>query len=514
MNEDAELLRCYAQTRSESAFAELVRRRVGLVYSVALLRTRNVQLAEDATQAVFADLARKAAALSKHPVLAGWLQRSAHYAATDILRAETRRAAREQEAQLMHDISANDQAPETWEKVKPLLHEVLSELGEVDRDAVLLRFFDGRSFAEIGAQLQLTENAARMRVERALDKLQAALARRDIRSTTAVVGAVLAQQGMLAAPAGLAATVTQGALAAGAVAVSSPALALFQLMTTTKMVAGLAGVALTIAALGTAYETRRRSSAEATLASATREQAALAEQLTRLTQRTQTAEQAAEVLRAKADEAARAAAEANARAVQSAKTKVPWDPVAEGKALLTRHPELKRVVVEGTDAGTRFTFSGVYQTLELTPAQIARFEELMREWSTTTVPLNGETAVIPAGTGMSWNEVDAALTALLGADKKRKLLEYAQAAPDRHLTASLVSALCFTDAPLTTAQAQQMAQIIAASRARPQSWGPGELDWGAVATKARAVLSAPQLAALDGLQAQAAEQALLYSPIK
>jgi len=54
---DAELLRNYAETRSESAFAELVRRRLGLVYSVAVRRTRNTHIAEEATQAVFTDLA-------------------------------------------------------------------------------------------------------------------------------------------------------------------------------------------------------------------------------------------------------------------------------------------------------------------------------------------------------------------------------------------------------------------------------------------------------------------------
>src|SRR5256885_2316272 len=103
--EDSDLLREYASTGSEVAFAELVRRRIGLVYSVALRQTRgDVHRAEDATQAVFADLARKAGELSRRPVLAGWFYRSAQFAAAGLMRAERRRQHREQEAQMMEDV--------------------------------------------------------------------------------------------------------------------------------------------------------------------------------------------------------------------------------------------------------------------------------------------------------------------------------------------------------------------------------------------------------------------------
>src|SRR5262245_38233914 len=154
MTEDVELLRRYAETRSEDAFAELVRRRIGLVYSVALRTTHDPQSAEDVTQAVFADLARKAGSLAQRSVLAGWLYRSAHYAALGVVGAERNRAAREQKAHLMQEITKSEHSATQWEKVRPVLDDVMSELSEIDRDAIVLRFFDSRPFADIGARMK------------------------------------------------------------------------------------------------------------------------------------------------------------------------------------------------------------------------------------------------------------------------------------------------------------------------------------------------------------------------
>jgi RNA polymerase sigma factor (sigma-70 family) len=243
MTDDAELLRRYAETRSETAFAELVQRHIGLVYSVALRQTCDAHRADDVVQAVFTDLARKAASLSHRPVLAGWLYRSAQFAAADLVRTEQRRARREQKAHIMEKLTAADASDLTWEKVRPLLDEAMSDLPDIDRDAVLLRFFDDRPFAEIGARLELTENAARMRVERALDKLHAALARRGVTSTAATLGLALAGQAGLAAPAGLAASVTAAALAGTAAGGSA---AVISFMAFSKLQLGFAAGAMAV----------------------------------------------------------------------------------------------------------------------------------------------------------------------------------------------------------------------------------------------------------------------------
>jgi RNA polymerase sigma factor (sigma-70 family) len=223
MSEDAELLRRYAEEKSEEAFAELVRRHLKLVYSVALRQVAgDVHLAEDVAQRVFADLARKAEKLAQRPVLSGWLYRSTHFAASDVVRKEQRRKAREQEAHTMQELNLALGDAIDWDRLRPTLDTAIAELGERDRDVVALRFFNECSFVEIGARLRLTENAARMRVERALDKLHTALARRGIASTGVALSIAMGQQAGATVPAGLAASVTSSALASATVVGGAP----------------------------------------------------------------------------------------------------------------------------------------------------------------------------------------------------------------------------------------------------------------------------------------------------
>jgi RNA polymerase sigma factor (sigma-70 family) len=220
---DTELLRRYADEKSEAAFAELVTRYVDLVYSAALRQVGgDSHRARDVAQVVFTALARKASALTRHPVLAGWLYTATQHAALKAVRTEARRHAREQEAFAMHTtpdpIPASEPNALDWEHVRPVLDGAMRELGERDREAVLLRFFAQRPFAEIGAALGMTEDAARMRVERALDKLHGLLARRGVTSTAAALGVALASQATLAAPVGLAGSLATAALSGATLA--------------------------------------------------------------------------------------------------------------------------------------------------------------------------------------------------------------------------------------------------------------------------------------------------------
>ncbi len=253
MRDDAELLRCYAENRAEDAFAELVRRHVNLVYSCALRQVNgDAHLAQDVTQVVFTDLARKAATLAGHRVLAGWLFTSTRFAAAKIVRGERRRHTREQEAQTMNEILHDSAEKLDWERVRPVIDEALGELGEADREAVLLRFFEGRDFASVGAKLSLAENTARMRVERALDKLHASLARRGVTSTTGALAVALATQAVAAAPLGCAATVTGAALAGATAGVGAGAVVTF--MSMTKLQIGIASAIAVAGATGIAVQ--------------------------------------------------------------------------------------------------------------------------------------------------------------------------------------------------------------------------------------------------------------------
>jgi RNA polymerase sigma factor (sigma-70 family) len=215
MAQDTELLLRYADFKSEPAFAQFVDRYVSLVYSAALRRTNgDVHLAEDVAQLVFSSVAREPRTVARHPVPAGWLYVATRNAAANIMRAEKRRKAREMEASSMeHDPSELGSAQDT-DKLREQLTLAIDSLDEDDRNAVLLRFFRGSPFSEIGGTLLISEDTARKRVERALEKLRSVLSKRGITSTSAALAAALDVQAGASVPVGLAARISGQSLSA------------------------------------------------------------------------------------------------------------------------------------------------------------------------------------------------------------------------------------------------------------------------------------------------------------
>jgi RNA polymerase sigma factor (sigma-70 family) len=251
MLDDQQLLRRYADG-SEAAFTELVTRYLPLVYSAALRQTNGAaDLAEDVAQQVFADLARKAGSLPDGTVLAGWLHRATRFAVGQFLRAERRRVTREQESCFMN-IPDSDAYPD-WEQVRPWLDEALDKMDPLDRDALLLRFFEQRSLKEVGAALGSGEDAARKRVARALEKLRELLGCRGATTSVSALSLVMAAKGIESAPSHLAGTIAASALVAGGAATTGMTaihiirtITMSQLKTAILAAAAIAGITTAI----------------------------------------------------------------------------------------------------------------------------------------------------------------------------------------------------------------------------------------------------------------------------
>jgi len=204
--DDHALLRHYAEQNSEAAFAAIVARHVDKVYSTALRHTRNTHAAEEITQAVFVILARKSGRLGGQVILSGWLYETARLTALTHIRSEIRRTRREQEAHMQTALNENDS--EVWPHIAPLLDDALAKLSAADRHAVVLRYFDGKSLGEVGAALGASEDAAKKRVTRAVEKLRGFFTKRGVTLTATVLTAAISANSVQAAPLGLAATVT------------------------------------------------------------------------------------------------------------------------------------------------------------------------------------------------------------------------------------------------------------------------------------------------------------------
>jgi uncharacterized protein (TIGR03435 family) len=251
--DDHQLLGQFARQNSQAAFAALVERHVNLVYSTALRHMGNTHAAEEIAQAVFIILARKAGRISSKAILSGWLYQTTRLTAANFLRGEIRRQKREHEAYMQS--KQNQPGSDIWTQIAPLLDEALSRLGERDRNAVVLRFFENKSLREVGASLGAGEDAAKMRVNRALEKLRKIFAQRGVNLSVTDIAGIITTHCVHTAPLGLAKAISTVAAAKGATAATSTLTVVkgalkFMALTKAKLAIGLAVAA--VVAAGTA----------------------------------------------------------------------------------------------------------------------------------------------------------------------------------------------------------------------------------------------------------------------
>ncbi len=221
---DWELLQTYAKNRSDAAFAELVQRHLNWVYSAALRQVRDPHLAEDVTQAVFVLLARKAGNLRPGTILSGWLFRTTRFVASRALRTEYRRQTREQAAVTMSPTNSSDEHENLWSQLTPHLDKAVASLSETDRTAILLRFYEKKPLREVGERLGVSEEAAKKRVTRAIEKLRDFITRRGVVLGGAALAAALAEKSVQAAPPTLSVAVLKASTASLSASATHPQL--------------------------------------------------------------------------------------------------------------------------------------------------------------------------------------------------------------------------------------------------------------------------------------------------
>jgi RNA polymerase sigma factor (sigma-70 family) len=378
-NPDMELLQEYASRNSESAFATLVSRHIDLVYSAALRHTGNHHQAEEITQAVFVILARKAGSLSARTILPGWLFQTTRLTAANYLRTEIRRARREQEAYMQS--TPDENSTELWQQLAPALNDAIADLGEKDRNAIVLRFLKGKDFKEVGAALGATEEAAQMRVGRALEKLRKLFARRGVTLSAAALGSLMAAQATQAAPVGFAAAVAAGAMPGTALTASTVALVkgTLKIMTWTKIqLAAGAGVLLLLA-----YQ-QQQNTAQARQLTAAREELrsaneAFATQTNRIAALDQQTMAIVEVRRSQEAELERL------RARRSAGTGADRSNAAGVPATLLsatlQDPEARELLRNSMISNCRFRFGPAIEEFRLSEADSEKLLQIGGDWA-------------------------------------------------------------------------------------------------------------------------------------
>ncbi len=264
---DSELLARYVSSGSEAAFAEVTERYSTMVFSTCLRILGDPSAAADATQATFIVLVRNARKLSRGTLLSGWLFVTAQNAARKLLRASARRAKYERESAMLRSKAKNV----SWEEVRPELDAAIASLPRKQRDAIVLRYLQGRSENEAAAEMGCPRGTLSAWATRGLSKLREKLSRLGVAVPAATLAGLLGERTVEVVPAGLAASIQ--AVCLGKVAASQPVLSVTEDLMKSMMLAKIkmvvAAVCVTMAlGGGGVVAVKRLAAAEPAAASA------------------------------------------------------------------------------------------------------------------------------------------------------------------------------------------------------------------------------------------------------
>ena len=471
MAESHQLLANYAQTRSEVAFRELVNRYIDLVYSAAVrLVNGDTHLAEDVTQTVFADLARLSRTLSRETMLGGWLHRHTCFVASKVMRGERRRQKREQQAVEMNSVEEHPNLA----GVAPILDDAINQLGAQDRKAILLRFFEQRDFRSVGEALGSNEEAARKRVNRALEKLHGALTRRGVALSAAALGTALGAQAVTAAPIGLAAGVASAALGGAALGAGATTLTFLEIMSMTKVKTAIIGV---VVAAGVAVpwtlQQRAHNDLQATKVSLDRQREQIAgllaenERLSNAALRANapvtatTNPQLPELLKLRGEVARlrQQAASASAAALKAEKTSMLG-------GMTQQNPEVVKLIRDQQKAGMGMIYKGFVKQMNLPKEQADKLNDVLADDIMQNI--DHATAVLRDGKTLAEMESLFAAQEAVLAGKIQELLgpegfeHYEDFTRNlcSHLTAEQFKEMVKSEKPLTDAQAKQLYNLV------------------------------------------------------
>ena len=508
MDDDAELLRQYCHEGSEASFRDLVDRHVNLVFGAALRRTGgDTHRAQDIVQTVFISLAQHAPALVRHPSITGWLFTTTRNAAINSGIAEQRRQTREAVAGSIEALNAAPSDSVDWNQLRLVLAEALDDLRPGERELVLLRYYQGRTLADVSLRLGIRENAMRMRIERALKRLRHSLRKRGVVSTSAGLATALSAHGDVVAPAGLASAASVAAL--GAATQSLSGVGLFGTLTLMSIKKALV-VAAALAAVGVLtfdFMALRRESQQASANDGTRSEfAKLARRRTALDFRLGVLNRQIALV-----ESAQAEAPAGAGAVATSTPAF----VSPTRPYLS-DPTWRALYSIQQQAIHHMEFQDFYHELGLQPEQIEKLEAVwvQQDLSNRDVliarDLGQDEQPINERSGAIWN---AGMTEILGPQGKARLEVYLRSRDVRSFVNILASLPFPFDDPLTPAQAARITEIALANDTGYQAGGGTDRskpNWSAVWQPAADILTPDQLTTLQAM----AESAVLKAKIQ